>query len=210
MRLPDLVWYVTYGSNMHAARFSCYLLSGTPPGGTRANPGSRDKRPHLADRPVELPGGIYFALESPMWSGGMAFYDETLAGMTAARAYLVTPAQFSDIASQEMYRHPISDLDLTTVLRTGRDQIGPGRYETLICPSWLDGYPLLTFTAPWYLIDVTPTAPAAPYLRMLGEGIHEAHGWDVSTIANYLASLPGAKEAWSPSEIEALLPAFAA
>jgi hypothetical protein len=28
---------------------------------------------------------------------------------------------------------------LTTVLRTGRDQLGPGRYETLLHPGDLDG-----------------------------------------------------------------------
>lgn len=201
----QLVWYVTYGSNMHADRFACYLLGGTPPGGTRANPGSRDKRPQRATRAVELPGQIYFALESPMWSGGMAFYDNELAGSAAARAYLVTAGQFADVAAQEMYRDPSADLELTKVLETGRDQIGTGRYETLICPGRLEGYPLLTFTAPWRASEVSPTAPAGAYLKMLGEGLHETHGWDAGRIAEYLASLPGAEGTWRPEDIRALL-----
>lgn len=201
----ELVWYVTYGSNMYAARFACYLLGGTPPGGTRENPGSRDKRLYRATRGVELPGQVYFALESPMWSGGMALYDNAVEGEAAARAYLVTASQFADVAAQEMYRQPNADLDLAKVLETGRDQIGTGRYETLICPGWLEGHPLLTFTAPWHFSQVTPTAPAAAYLKMLGGGIREAHGWGISRVADYLASLPGAAGTWRPEDVRYLL-----
>lgn len=200
-----LVWYVTYGSNMHADRFACYLLGGTPPGGTRANPGSRDKRLHRDTRAVHLPGQIYFALESPMWSGGLALYDPELDGSAAAAAYLVTASQFADVATQEMYREPTTDFDLTKVLETGRDQIGDGRYETLICPGRLEGYPLLTFTAPWRSADIIPTVPAGAYLKMLGEGLHKTHRWDASRIADYLASLPGAAGAWQPADIQTLL-----
>ena len=50
------VWYVSYGSNMSAARLACYLEGGVRPGGTRANPGARDRTPPARDIPVDLPG----------------------------------------------------------------------------------------------------------------------------------------------------------
>lgn len=206
---PDMVWYASYGANMAPERLRAYIAGGTPPGGARANPGCRDRTPPREDRAVQLLGGVYFALESPMWGGGLALYDPELDGAAAARAYLVTAAQFSDIAAQEMYRAPGTDLDLdldlTTVLRDGRERMGPGRYETLMHAGDLDGTPVLTFTAPWRAREVTPTAPSADYLTVIGRGLLDAHPWDAHEVARYLAECPGARGAWEPDAVAALL-----
>lgn len=187
MSRPELVWYVAYGSNLHAERFGCYLAGGTPVGATRGYPGCRDTSPPRDTRALEVPGGIYFATESPVWLGGRAFYDPDLPGTAAARGYLVTAAQFADVAAQEMYRDPGADLDLTVVLADGRHALGPGRYETLLRLGEHDGHPALTFTAPWSAADVQHTKPSANYLTMLATGLVEAHGWTVGRIADYLA-----------------------
>jgi len=200
-RTEVLVWYVSYGSNMHADRLATYLSGGTPPGGQRTYPGARDPNPPRRDTAVWLPGGIYFATHSPVWDGGRAFYDPTLPGQAAARAWLITSEQFCDISAQEMYQQPGTDIDLTTVLTTGRDKIGEGRYETLIHPGDLDGYPLLTFTAPWHAADEPGTAPSLAYLRMLAGGLIAAHGWDTGQAAAYLAGLAGASEVWDPDDL---------
>ncbi|HEX4703312.1 MAG TPA: histone deacetylase [Pseudonocardiaceae bacterium] len=197
----ELVWYVSYGSNMHADRLTTYLSGGTPPGGHRANPGARDPRPPRRDTAVWLPGQVYFTTHSPVWNGGRAFYDPTLPGRAAARGWLITSEQFSDISAQEMYRQPGVDLDLTTVLATGRDQVGGGRYETLLHPGHLDGYPLLTFTAPWRASDLPGTAPSLAYLRMLAGGLIAAHGWNTAQAATYLAGLSGASGVWHPDDL---------
>ncbi|WP_338058110.1 histone deacetylase [Streptomyces cavernae] len=152
-----------------------------------------------------LPGELYFALESQAWTGGMAFYDPNVDDQMAARAYLVTAEQFSDIAAQEMYRKPGENLDLGKVLATGRAVMGRGRYETLVCPGYLDGHPVLTFTAPWAMDDVEWNPPAANYLRHLGSGLAEAHGWPSEHIAQYLASRPGAVGHWTAETVAALL-----
>lgn len=203
----DLVWYVTYGSNMHAARFTCYLSGGTPPGGARTYAGARDPRPARESRAVWLSGEMYFALESKVWGGGMAFYDPASASSVAARAYLVTAGQFADVVTQEMHRDPNGhvNVDLDTVRATGRSELGSGRYETLILVGRLDGYPMLTFTAPWSVADITPTSPSGPYLRMLGEGLRETHDWSAEQVANYLARRPGARGIWEPAAIAAVL-----
>jgi hypothetical protein len=83
------------------------------------------------------------------------------------------------------------DLDLTEVLATGRCQLGPGRYETLLRVGERDGYPQLTFTAPWRAADVAPVAPSAAYLKVLARGLMAAHGWDAGRAAGYLAHPTG-------------------
>ena len=178
---------------MHAERFGCYLSGGRPAGGTRVYPGCRDTREPERQVPVVLPGQMYFADESPVWTGGMAFYDPTAAGDMAARAYLVTAQQFADVAAQEMRRAPGVDLDLTEVLARGIARLGPGRYETLVCAGWLDGLPLLTFTAPWRIEEAALNAPSVAYLRHLAAGLAEAHGWSAERIVTYLSTRAGAR-----------------
>ena len=198
------VWYVSYGSNMRAARLACYLAGGTPEGTDHVYPGCRDPSPPRASLGCELRGGVYFATRSPVWGGGRAYYDLELPGVAAARAYLITASQFADIAAQEMYRRPGEDLDLRGVLATGRAELGPGRYETLLHVGDHDGHPMLTFTASWTAAQATYTAPSAAYLRMLATGLREAHGWGVDRVAGYLAGLPGAAGVWTPAAIAAL------
>lgn len=189
---------------MYAERFRCYLEGGIPPGARREYPGCRDRDPFLEVAAGEFDGGIYFATESPVWHGGRAFYDPELPGTAAMRAYLVTLGQFSDIAAQEMYRNPERDLDVSVALATGRDQLGPGRYETLLYIGDIDGHPVLTFTAPWSARSVELNPPSAPYLRMLVAGLREAHGWSQAKIAAYLARLPGVDGFWSYDDLISL------
>lgn len=201
---PELVWYVSYGSNMSAGRLACYLAGGAPPGARHPHSGCRDRRLPRRAIGCDIAGGVYFATESLIWSGGRAFYDPALAGVAAARAYLITAEQFADIAAQEMYGIAGADIDFGPVLATGRAELGPGRYETLLHLGDLDGHPLLTFTAPWAAGDVPWTAPSAPYLRMLAQGLRQAHGWEVHRVAGYLAHLRGARGHWTPAAIAAL------
>jgi len=201
----DRVWYVSYGANMAAHRFDRYLRGGRPPGGRRANPGCRDRTPPARRRAVWIGGGVYFALESPMWGGGLAVYDPDLPAVTPARAYLVTVSQFSDVAAQEMYREPGADVDLGALLAAGRLRLGPGRYDLLVVLGRLEGLPMVTLAAPWPMASVRPVPPSAAYLRTIGVGLAESHGWSVSRVAAHLAGLPGAREAWTPGAVAALL-----
>ncbi|MFF7995651.1 histone deacetylase [Kitasatospora xanthocidica] len=208
-RVEDLVWYVAYGSNLHAARLACYLRGGRPDGAAHAQPGCRDRRPARRTVATALPGTLYFAGRSPAWGGGSAFYDPSVLGEVPCRAYLLTVGQFSDIAAQEMRRCPGADLDLTRVLADGRAQLGPGRYETLLHVGALDGHPLLTFTAPRGVagaaLDSALNAPSAPYLRTLAAGLAESHAWGPWRTAGYLATRPGAAGRWTPAAVAALL-----
>lgn len=188
------VWYVSYGSNQSAARLTAYLEGGTPPGGNRRNPGARDSSPPRRSVPVDLPGALYFAGESPQWGGGVAFYDHDAqdsaqGGPTAARAYLVTAAQFADVAAQEMYRVPQEGDPLEAVVIGGIDggvhTAGPGRYETLVEVGRLDGMPMLLFTAPHGIDHVEHTQPSALYLSVLATGLQESRSWEEEDVSAY-------------------------
>lgn len=199
------VWYVSYGSNMHADRFTCYISGGTPVGGNRHYPGCRDHTPPAAVRGCSVRGEVYFATESPVWGGGRAYYDRELPGIAYVRAYLISPEQFSDVCAQEMYRDTGTDLDLRPALQHGHVGLGTGRYETLIYLGNHDGHPMLTFTAPWPFGAVPLNAPTEPYLRMLGLGLIAAHGWNACGAAMYLTGLRGAAGVWSVDKIVQIL-----
>ncbi|WP_062210402.1 hypothetical protein [Streptomyces sp. NBRC 109706] len=191
---------------MSAERLGHYLRGGCPPGGGIVHPGCRDPSPPLRTRPVMLPGVLYFATESHVWSGGRAFLDPEVSGRAPAVAHLLTVGQFSDVAAQEMGRPPGRDLDLAALLgATGRAVLGPGRYETLVSAGEHDGIPMVTFTAPWRLGDVPGNAPAAAYLRMLGSGLMAGHGRSAEEAAAYLAGRPGAAGHWTAEAVRQLL-----
>jgi hypothetical protein len=186
------VWYVSYGSNMSEARLAAYIEGGVPPGGNRANPGARDASPPRRSLPVDLPGAVYFAGDSPQWKGGVAFYDhDAEGGPTAARAFLITAHQFADIAAQEMYRVPQEGDPLVEVvidgIDGGRHHVGPGHYETLIEVGRHEGVPMLLFTAPHGLDHVEHTSPSPAYLSMLADGLRESRRWDDADLDSYFA-----------------------
>lgn len=189
-RTMSHVWYVSYGSNMSAGRLACYLEGGCPPGGSRANPGARDRTPPARSMAVDLPGTTYFAGDSPQWGGGTAFYDHETPGETAARGYLVTAGQFADIAAQEMYRAPDADDPIESLvldpLEDGRHTFGPGHYETLVAVGERDGVPLLTFTAPHGAHAVEHRPPSRAYRDTLATGLRESRPWSEVRVAAYL------------------------
>lgn len=189
----DEVWYVSYGSNMCRDRFLHYLQGGRPDGARRSYPGAHDRSLPRADTAVQLPGRIWFAGESTTWGGGMAFYDHDVPGPTPARGYLITAAQFADVAAQEMHRLPDPGDPLQRIIiegfAGGRHTAGAGRYETLIDVGDLDGRRMVTFTSPHGADAVPHTLPAPAYRALLAAGLQEAHGWDDAGISAYLESV---------------------
>jgi hypothetical protein len=180
---------------MSAERLACYIEGGRPPGGTRTNPGARDRTRPARSIPVDLPGTVYFAGQSPQWGGGVAFYDHETPGWTAARGYLVTAGQLADIAAQEMYRVPRDDDPLEQVVQgpldDGRHEVGPGRYETLVEVGRHEDVPLLTFTSPHGMDHVEQTSPSQAYLDTVRLGLRESRGWDDDRLESYLGPLVG-------------------
>lgn len=193
------LWYAAYGSNLARDRFATYLCGGRPTGANRHYPGARDPRPPTDDRPLLLPGRIFFAGESTTWGGGLAFYDADGEGTVYARAYRITAEQFFDLAAQEMRRAPGPELDLSGVLTQRRHAYGPGRYETLQLVGRLDDLPVLTVTAPEGH-GLLPCPPAPAYRDTIARGLRECHGLsEVDAIAYLDAARDRSAEVSTPS-----------
>jgi hypothetical protein len=188
---PPTVWYASYGSNLCAERFACYIRGGSPPGAGHTHAGARDTRLPRATLPLEVPYRLYFSGDSG-WGGAPAFLDtkRTTSARTFARAYLITWEQFEDVVAQENVRAS-SPIAIGRLIEGDSTQIGPGRYENLLCVGSREDVPIVTFTAPWALSDASPGEPSLRYLAMLIAGLRESHGLDDGTIVRYLGAAPG-------------------
>jgi hypothetical protein len=193
----DPVWYVAYGSNMNAARFRCYIAGGRPHGARRTYLGCRDKSPPRRDVGIHLSGGVTFAGESTVWGGGIAFYDPRADGELAARAYLLTFGQLSDVVAQETRRPVGSDLALGSGV-DGRWALPSAAYETLLHVGERDGLPMLTMTS---LQNLEPTPPSASYAHTMLDGLGETFGWTVDERVRYLMRAPGVTPTWTADRL---------
>ena len=73
MGSAELVWYVSYGSNLNRARFLTYLQGGRVAGNDLVYKGCSDTSPPVDDVALELPHSLYFAGWSDrVWGGTSA------------------------------------------------------------------------------------------------------------------------------------------
>lgn len=86
----DLIWYVSYGSNLLEERFDIYIQA------------TKSKLPPLMTQTKTLPYELYFAKSSSQWSDkGVAFLDIHKKGKTYGKAYLIHQDQLEDIQKKE-------------------------------------------------------------------------------------------------------------
>jgi hypothetical protein len=145
---------------------------------------------------MHLSGGLVFAGESTVWGGGIAFFDPLADGDLAARAYLLTFGQLSDVVAQET-RCPVGDLALGTAADC-RWALPSTTYETLLHVGDRDGLPMFTITS---LENLAPTPPAAAYVRTMFDGLGEAFGWTADDRVDYLLRAPGVAPTWTAGEL---------
>ena len=131
----------------------------------RDYPGCRDTSDELESFGLLINGGVYFAGHSSVWRAGMAFYDASVAGQVAARAYLITTEQFVDVLAQETRRSPGITLDLAPLFRGERYSNGVGGYPVLVRVGERHGLPLVTFTRE-RLMHRPTRLPASPTWRL--------------------------------------------
>lgn len=203
----ELVWYVAYGSNMDPNRFAHYLKGGRPAGARRAMRGARDPAPPRDRRAVRLSRRLFFAEESVVWGGGLAFLDHEAdpTTTTPAVAHLVTTSQFDDVLAQENRRAPRPS-PLKDLPTSGSLVVGPGRYETLVDCSTIEGRRAVTFVGSKPMADARPAPPSSAYLATMAAGLRSVVGLDDGELADHLLSAPGVAPSWTR---EALLAAVA-
>jgi hypothetical protein len=180
------LWYVSYGSNLEAARFGCYLRGGRTPGSRVVAPGCRDPQRPEADQPVELPWALWFGGRSRTWHGGPAFLDTEVAGRTVARAWLVTVEQLADVIAQENHLAPGTIALDDDVLTGGGVVLPDASYGRLILLPPVEGVPAVTFT---YVVRPVGRLPCSPYLDVLRRGLGEL-GLSTEEATTYLATQP--------------------
>jgi hypothetical protein len=205
----DLVWYVSYGSNLNLARFLAYLQGGRVPGNDVDHAGCTDPAPPRDDVAIELDHSLYFAGRSKRWGGtSAAFVSLSVQDPPSlARAYLITQGQFVDVVRQENRRHEdIADFEqrLHVAKRHGHARLLPkGYYAELLFCGERNGYPMLTFTASEDRTDFG--RPSAAYLQMISSGLRECHGVTTAQAVAYLIGRPGVQETWTRRDLKDLL-----
>lgn len=164
------VWYVSYGSNLAAARFGCYLRGGTPAGARRGTVGCRDARPAREWRRLVLPWRLRFGGESTVWGGGVAYVDVGTPGRTHARAWRISTDQFADVVAQEN-GVPRGSVDVDAGTLAGGGTLLPSRsYGRLVALPAIRGLPAVTFTCE----QVPPhRRPSPSYRSMMRTGLAE-------------------------------------
>lgn len=196
------VWYVSYGSNMAAGRFMCYIRGGRACGSTMAMEGASDRRPPMGSSAVRLDRQVYFAGHSKQWGGGVCLLDHERVPVEEgafARAWLITRGQLDDVISQENGTSlPTAVLDLGRLEAEGTQALGTGRYQTAIHLGDLQGHPMVSFTAPWTLedvkeraVDIALNGPSTAYAAMIAGGLGEVHAMSPLQASRYLESLEG-------------------
>lgn len=166
----DPLWYVSYGSNLFAARFACYLAGGQARGGRRPNPGARDPSPATGDRRVDLDHALLFGGPSPNWAGGPAFLDLVTPGHSVGRGWRISHQQFEDLVAQENYLDPGSVTISEELLEDGGVVLPQVRYGRLVPLDPIDGERAVTFT---YVERPPDRAPDPKYLDLLQAGLEE-------------------------------------
>jgi hypothetical protein len=192
----DPVWYLAYGSNLAADRFACYLAGGRPLGAVRTYEGCRDRTPPARDVGLHLPGRLTFGGVSSVWGGALAFHDRAAEGSLAARAYLVTFGQFSDVVTQEA-RLRVSG-DLVPCATEGVWEARSSVYESVARIGEHEGMPILSFTS---ARSHDPAPPSASYLRTILRGLAQTFGWGPHESAEYLMGAPGVAPTWSTERL---------
>ena len=176
---PRQVWYVAYGSNADPGRFAAYLAGGRPPGAARHYLGCRDRSAAMQATPLVVGHRRYFAGESAVWGGGIAFLDPrpTPAARTRCVGYRITLEQLVDVAAQENGGEA-GDLVVPDVLpAAGEVQAVAGArrsYDTFLGLPAVGGTPAVTLTCATRLRP--ETVPGPEYLGLVVAGIARHHG----------------------------------
>ncbi|MDA8089853.1 MAG: hypothetical protein M0Z61_06495 [Nitrospiraceae bacterium] len=208
--MANLVWYVSYGSNLDKDRFMCYINGGRPEGSSKSERGCRDKTPPKASKTATIPFPLYFAKQSFRWDNkGVAFIGLTKTEIqqeqALGRMYLINEEQFICIVSQENGNSNIS-IDLDEVKRNGSKVFKKKSwYGNIVYLGDKDGYPKFTFTISTD-IGVEPfVAPSDKYLRTLISGLRQIYKLSKAELVKYLLEKPGVQGFYNSAQISSLI-----
>ncbi len=153
----DLVWYLSYGSNMLFERFMHYIRGGSFQKGGACHEPCADQSEPRRKACCRIPYDMYYAKSSPSWGGkAVSFLDTSQEGEALGVAYLVTRQQFDHVVIQENGGRP--------------PVLNQSWYDKTLSLGYLDGYEVVTFTNSEKL---PPNDPSEEYLETLAAGLRE-------------------------------------
>lgn len=175
----------------------CYISGGKPEGAERTYKGCPDKTEPEKNKPVAIPGDLYFARNSKTWhQGGICFLnpDADAGEITLGRMYLITPDQFEELVKQESRYEGELMIDFQTAIAQGSiiAEI-KSWYGKLLFLGYDEGYPIFTFTNESYL-ETEFNPPHESYRNMIKRGLQETYGMSKDQVENYLLSKKGYQE----------------
>jgi hypothetical protein len=200
------VWYASYGSNINADRFLCYIKGGQPEGSAQVETGCMDPSLPVAESTYTIDRPLYFAKEAGRWEfQGVAFIglNQDPGSHTYSKKYLITVGQFLDVVKQENGGGNF-EIDLNEVKRNGSKIFHRNSwYGNILYLGEEKGFPIFTFTAPWDINDVEWKKPSHPYLSTIIKGLKQDYSDE--EIFHYFNSKSGIKDNYSEEELAAIL-----
>jgi len=212
----NLVWYVSYGSNLLESRFLCYIQGGTPKGAKTSYTGCTNKSSPQASEKCLIRHQVYFAKHSETWCGGVAFIKSNplpaYEKKTLGRKYLITKDQFIQVIRQENAKDaddPSINIDFDVAEKKCQYLIGQGNqcqwYGRMINLGVSKGTYMFTFTAKWDDNFAQYTLPSDNYLKTMMKGLKETYRIADSKIVDYLSSIPGVHCKKTRKDLETLI-----
>jgi hypothetical protein len=200
------VWYASYGSNINADRFLCYIKGGQPEGSAEVETGCKDSSLPVDESTFIIDHPLYFAKEAGRWeSQGVAFIglNKDNENPTYSKKYLITVDQFLDVVKQENNGVDF-EIDLNEVKQRGSKVFHRHSwYGNILYLGEEKGFPIYTFTAPWNINDVEWKKPSHAYLKTIIKGLKR--DYSAEEIYHYFHSKPGIKDRYTDDELARLL-----
>ena len=188
----ELVWYITYGSNLSHERFNCYIAGGTPEGSEKKFEGCRDKNLPRDVKETMLHQELYFAENSASWqNGGVAFIKNEINTniTTLCVKYLITRQQLEDIAKQETSTKRLIELDFEKAIEEGFTIYRQAWYGKLLFLGIDDDIPQFTLTSEIDRENIQ--RPSNEYLRMIARGLQQQYDFSIADVSLYLFGMQG-------------------
>ena len=212
----DMLWYAVYGSKINRDHFLEYIRGGKSAFNGQTLQGCRHKQDPIRDYALVINHELYFARNSVVWGGAMAFVlPEESRVQTLGRAYLITAEQFSDIACQQNGRRPgDTNFAMNYAYSAGVKEsyfnsadpsgpLGQGKqwYGRILRLGERESWPVYTVTAEWQGYG-EPSAPGRSYLNVITKGIQQLGRISAAAMVEYFSSKVGVKERISRPVIE--------
>lgn len=202
------IWYASYGSNLSADRFLCYIQGGQPKGSSTKHRGCRDKTLPIDNRAITINRELYFARLSTSWgNGGAAFIRSQFhqTACTLGRMYRITVEQFIDVVKQEIDHEGDLELNFEKALEAGSYVFQKTEwYGNLIYLGMEHDNPIFTFTSEH---DIQPfNKPSQSYLKTIIVGLREMHNHlSIDEIVEYLVTKGGIHGNYTKEELKSLI-----